>query len=80
MWRAGDILANLPRLMHEEVRRSKYYTPGSDSWTIQAQTHRSRTANLDENQKKFAQEVERIYSETIPGQTEETTKEKYREL
>ena len=70
----------LPEALHPAIRSSKYYTAGSDSWTIHAQAHRSRTANLDDNQRKLVDEIERIYSERVPGETSETKKDKHRDM
>lgn len=80
VWPVRDLLAVLPRLMHGPVRASKYYTAGNDSWTIHAQTHRVRSSNLDENNRKLADEVERIYESAVPRETSEETKEKHRNL
>lgn len=68
-WAVKDLLAVLPRLMHPGVRASKYYTARSDTLTIQAQTHRSRTANTDENTEKLLEEVDRIYQEAVPAES-----------
>jgi peptidyl-tRNA hydrolase ICT1 len=79
VWPAKDLIALLPKILHSSVRASKYYTAGNDSWTIQAQNHRSRGANLDENHQKMAEEVERIFKATVPGQTSDATKKKHQE-
>jgi peptidyl-tRNA hydrolase ICT1 len=80
VWPVKDLQAVLPKLMHDAVRGSKYYTAGNDSWTIQAQTHRSRSANLDENEQKLTEEVERIYESSVPGETSDEKKDKHRNL
>ncbi|KAJ0351789.1 hypothetical protein COL154_004146 [Colletotrichum chrysophilum] len=70
----------LPKLLHRGIRESKYYTARSDSLTFQAQEHRQRTANSDENQQKLIDEVQRIYRETVPGETSNEKKKKHAEI
>ncbi|KAK0384404.1 hypothetical protein NLU13_8491 [Sarocladium strictum] len=80
MYPCKDLLALLPKHLHPAVRQSKYYTAGSDSWTFQAQEHRSRTANVDENRRKLTAEVMRIYHEMTPNETSSEKRKKHREI
>lgn len=59
---------------------SRYYTTNNDSLTFQAQEHRVRAMNLEENGKKFVAEITRIYRQTIPAETSQDKKEKYKEM
>ncbi|KAJ0298203.1 hypothetical protein COL516b_010126 [Colletotrichum fioriniae] len=52
----------------------------SDSLTFQAQTHRQRDANSEENQQKLIDEIKRIYQETVPGETSSDKKKKHAEM
>ncbi|KAF4822230.1 hypothetical protein CGCTS75_v010850 [Colletotrichum tropicale] len=79
-WPVKDLLPMLPKLLHRGIRESKYYTARSDSLTFQAQEHRQRTANSDENQQKLINEVQRIYRETVPGETSNEKKKKHAEI
>ncbi|OLN94307.1 hypothetical protein CCHL11_02806 [Colletotrichum chlorophyti] len=79
-WPVKDLLPVLPKLLHRGIRTSKYYTAGSDSLTFQAQTHRNRAANMDENQQKLIDEVKRIYQEAVPGETSADKKKKHAEI
>ncbi|KAG8409756.1 hypothetical protein J3458_018838 [Metarhizium acridum] len=72
-----DLLSTLPRNLHAVVRYSKYYVASNDSLTFQDQTHRSRTANADENRNKLFEEVIRIYKEITPAETSDEKKKKY---
>ncbi|CAI0641583.1 unnamed protein product [Colletotrichum noveboracense] len=79
-WPVKDLLPMLPKLLHRGIRESKYYTARSDSLTFQAQEHRQKTANSDENQQKLIDEVQRIYRETVPGETSNEKKKKHAEI
>ncbi|KAL2752134.1 hypothetical protein ACRALDRAFT_1066199 [Sodiomyces alcalophilus JCM 7366] len=76
-WPAKDLLAVLPKLLRPGVRASKYYTARTDSLTIQAQTHRQRSANTDENFRKLVEEVHRIYQERVPNESSPDKRKKY---
>ncbi|KAL7951511.1 hypothetical protein V8C42DRAFT_304294 [Trichoderma barbatum] len=75
-----DLLAVLPKYLHPAVRSSKYYTAGNDSLTFSAQTHRSKTANLDENKRKLIDEVMGIYREMTPAETSSEKKKKHQDI
>ncbi|KAL7797234.1 peptidyl-tRNA hydrolase domain-containing protein [Trichoderma ceciliae] len=75
-----EIFAILPKYFHSAVRSSKYYTAGNDSLTFSAQTHRSRSANLDENKRKLIDEVMGIYREMTPAETSSEKKKKHQEV
>ncbi|KAL8376004.1 hypothetical protein RB595_007218 [Gaeumannomyces hyphopodioides] len=79
-WPLYMLLAKLPKAMHSGVRGSRYYVEGSDSISISSQDERSRDMNTATNRQKLWQEIQRIYAEAIPGETDEATKEKYRKL
>ncbi|KAK7755436.1 hypothetical protein SLS62_002664 [Diatrype stigma] len=68
-WTVGELSSGLPSLVRSALRSSKYYTRGSDSITIQAQTQRSRTGNTDDNRQKLVEEILAIYKERVPGVT-----------
>ncbi|KAK1658817.1 peptidyl-tRNA hydrolase domain-containing protein [Colletotrichum godetiae] len=80
VWPIKDILPVLPKLLHQSIRGSKYYTARSDSLTFQAQTHRQRDANSEENQQKLIDEIIKIYQETVPGETSPDKKKKHAEI
>lgn len=75
-----ELLAVLPPALHSAVRSSRYHTANNDSLTFQAQSHRSRTANLEENGRKLVDEITRIYNENIPAETSKEKKEKHKEM
>ena len=66
--------------MHAGIRTSKYYTAGSDALIFQAQSHRSRTANVEDNQRKLTEEILRIYHERTPNETGSDKTKKHREM
>ncbi|KAI0160147.1 hypothetical protein GGR57DRAFT_499561 [Xylariaceae sp. FL1272] len=71
VWPVHELARSLPKLMRSALRSSRYYTMGSDSFTIHAQTQRSRTANVTENHDKLVKELHRIYTEQVPEPTSE---------
>ncbi|EJT75495.1 hypothetical protein GGTG_05428 [Gaeumannomyces tritici R3-111a-1] len=79
-WPLYMLLAKLPKVLHSGVRGSRYYVAGSDSISISSQDERSRDMNTGTNRQKLWQEILRIYAETVPGETDEATKEKYKKL
>lgn len=76
----NELLGLLPKFLHPAVRSSKYYTAGNDSLTFSAQTHRSRSANLDENKRKLIDEVMSIYRDMTPAETSSDKKKKFQEV
>ncbi|KAK4100387.1 hypothetical protein N658DRAFT_497379 [Parathielavia hyrcaniae] len=79
-WAVPQLLSILPSLLHTGVRESKYYSRRSDCLTIQAQTQRSRSANVDENRQKLFDELEDLYRRTVPSETRPEKAKKYEAL
>lgn len=75
-----DIIAILPRFLHSSIRSSQYYVASSDSLTFQAQAHRSRSANADDNKRKLMAEISKLYNAKVPAETSDDKKGKYREV
>lgn len=75
-----ELLSILPKTLHPFVRPSRYYTANNDSLTFHAQASRSRTANQEDNRRKLADEITRIYHENTPNETSEEKKKKYEEV
>ncbi|KAK1831275.1 hypothetical protein QBC39DRAFT_352220 [Podospora conica] len=69
-WPISQLLGILPKILHGGLRSSKYYVQRNDAISIQAQTHRNRTANTDENRQKLFDEIERLYRGTVPNETD----------
>ncbi|KAI0389083.1 hypothetical protein F5Y17DRAFT_156077 [Xylariaceae sp. FL0594] len=80
VWSVTELSQGLPKLVREGLRSSRYYSMRNDSITIQAQTHRSRTVNMDENRRKLLDELQRIYRERVPGTTSEAKREKHQAI
>jgi peptidyl-tRNA hydrolase ICT1 len=80
VWPICELTRSLPKLMHAGLRASKYYASGSDSLIFQAQTQRDRSANTEENLEKLAEELRRIYRETVPGVTDVKKIKRYEAL
>ncbi|KAK5625216.1 hypothetical protein RRF57_000932 [Xylaria bambusicola] len=77
VWPLSELCKGLPKLMRSPMRSSRYYIKRSDSIMIHSQTHRSKTANTDENCKKLYNEMCKIYREQIPAPTSETKRKKH---
>ncbi|KAJ3475518.1 hypothetical protein NLG97_g9429 [Lecanicillium saksenae] len=75
-----DILAVIPPILHPSIRMSPYYTAGTDALTFQAQSHRSRTANAEENRKKLVSIINQLYDEKVPAETGSDKHAKYKEV
>lgn len=56
--------------MHPLLRASKHYVKNKDSLSFQAQTQRDRNANAEENRSKLLEELQRMYSDAVPGDTD----------
>ena len=69
-WPTSQLLSILPKYLHARLRSSKYYVERNDAISIQAQTHRSRTANTDENRQKLFDEIEKLYRGAVPNETD----------
>ncbi|KAI0814093.1 hypothetical protein GGR55DRAFT_633986 [Xylaria sp. FL0064] len=77
VWTISELSKGLPKLIRSALRSSRYYFLRNDSIIIHAQTHRSRTANTDENHHKLVDELHRIYREQVPGVTSEKKVKKH---
>jgi peptidyl-tRNA hydrolase ICT1 len=75
-----ELFSVVPVALHSAIRASRYHTANNDSLTFQAQSHRSRTANLEENGRKLLDEITRIYHENIPAETSKEKKEKHKDM
>ncbi|KJZ76804.1 hypothetical protein HIM_03681 [Hirsutella minnesotensis 3608] len=75
-----ELLGTLPKALHSGIRASKYYTASNDSLTFHAQTHRSRTANAEDNRRKLVEEVTRIYRDCIPSATSVEKRKKHQDI
>ncbi|KAI7921557.1 hypothetical protein M0657_005709 [Pyricularia oryzae] len=79
-WPLDVLLPCLPRVLHSSLKESKYYVKGTNSIAMQAQTSRSRDVNAQENRNKLFEEIQRIYTDTVPGETTQATTDKYKAL
>lgn len=79
-WPVSELLSALPKLLHAGVRQSKYYSKRHDCLTIQAQTERSRSANVDENHQKLFEELQDLYRIAVPGESSPDKAKKYEAL
>jgi hypothetical protein len=76
-WPAGVIMGMLPKLLRSAVRESKYYTASSDCISMQAQETRSRSSNAEANHEKLFDELQRIYTKNVPGESSSDKQAKF---
>lgn len=79
-WALEDLEQLCPKLLHAGLRASKFFAKRSNCIVLHAETHRSRTANLEENQRKLFQELERIYNAAVPEAQSTEKARKYERL
>lgn len=79
-WPVAELTEILPKLMHPLLRSSKHYVKNKDSLSFHAQTGRDRNANAEENRSKLLQELQRMYSDVVPGDTGVEKKQKHAAL
>ncbi|TLS24429.1 hypothetical protein PpBr36_08214 [Pyricularia pennisetigena] len=79
-WSLDVLLPCLPKVLHSRLKQSKYYVKGTNSISMQAQTSRSRDVNTQENRNKLFEEIQNIYTATVPGETTQATTDKYKAL
>lgn len=80
VWPLATLCNHVPKPLHQGLRSSRYYVLSSDSITIQCDSHRSQTDNTTETHRRLADEITRIYKDTIPGVTSPEKKKRLEEL
>lgn len=79
-WAVSELSQVVPKLMRPLLRSSKNYVKGKDCISFQAQTKRDRNANADENRAKLLKELQRMYSDAVPGETSVEKVQKHKAL
>ncbi|KAF3763664.1 hypothetical protein M406DRAFT_341122 [Cryphonectria parasitica EP155] len=79
-WSISELMGVLPKLLHSPLRLSKHYVRNKDGLAFHAQTSRDRDANAEENKSKLLEELYRMYSDTVPGDTSAEKKRKHQGL
>lgn len=79
-WGIQELTRVVPKLLHSHLRSSKHYVKNKDSLSFHAQTARDKNANADENRSKLLQELRRMYSDAVPGDTDVEKKQKHAAL
>ncbi len=80
VWSLQALLSHVPKVLHQDLRSSRYYVSSSDSIIIQCDTSRSQSENEGETHKRLAEEIDRIYRKRVPGITPPEQKKKIQEL
>lgn len=70
----------VPKILVPELRSSSYYVASSDSISIQCDTHRDQSSNMEETHARLYEEVQRIFKHRVPGETSAEQRKKVEEL
>ena len=79
-WAVSELSQVMPKLMRPLLRSSKNYVKGKDCISFQAQTGRDRNANAEENRAKLLEELHRMYTDAVPGDTSAEKVQKHKAL
>lgn len=79
-WAVSELSQVVPKLMRPLLRSSKNYVKGKDCISFQAQTGRDRNANAEENRAKLLEELHRMYTDAVPGDTSSEKVQKHKAL
>ncbi|RDW73789.1 hypothetical protein BP5796_07231 [Coleophoma crateriformis] len=79
-WPVDALISYIPKILHPQIKMSRYYTASSNTITIQCDTTRSQSENTDITHDRLFEELGEIYRATIPGETSPEQSEKVRKL
>ncbi|KAL1967547.1 hypothetical protein VTN77DRAFT_3062 [Rasamsonia byssochlamydoides] len=74
------LLPLVPRLLHQELRSSRYATERTDSLVIQSDESRKQSSNVESCFEKLHKLLEETAKAVIPGETSEEQKERVKKL
>ena len=77
---ADALLPLVPKILHDNVRSSRYFAKASESLVIQSQESRSRTANQNRCYEKLLEVLADAGEGAIPGKTSLEQQEKVKRL
>jgi peptidyl-tRNA hydrolase ICT1 len=75
-----SLLPLVPRVLHQQLRSSRYATQRSQSLVIQSDDARNRATNVESCFEKFYQLLKTTADEAIPGETSPEQKDRVRKL
>jgi peptidyl-tRNA hydrolase ICT1 len=76
----NSLMPHVPKILHSQLRSSRFYVASSDCLQISAQTSRKQQSNKNECHEKFVQLLKDVSKEVIPGETSEAQKQKIEKL
>lgn len=80
VWPINSLLQYIPKALHTDLRKSRYFVLSSQSISIQCDTHRSQSSNKAETHERLFQEIVDLYRKTVPGVTSPEKKSKIEQL
>ncbi|KAI6245857.1 hypothetical protein HI914_06137 [Erysiphe necator] len=79
-WPVESLLKYIPRVLHADLEKSRYFVASSQSILIKCDTHRSQASNKAETHERLFKELIEIYHKRIPGITTLQQKKKVEKL
>ncbi|KAH8819662.1 peptidyl-tRNA hydrolase domain-containing protein [Xylogone sp. PMI_703] len=80
VWPMSSLQNHIPKILIPELRNSNYYVSSSDSISIQCDTYRDQTGNLEETHTRLHDEIKHAFKHRIPGVTSAEQREKVDQL
>ncbi|RKF64361.1 hypothetical protein OnM2_019010 [Erysiphe neolycopersici] len=80
LWPIKSLFQHIPRALHADLMKSRYFVSSTQSILIKCDTHRSQASNTAETHKRLFQELTEIYHKRIPGITTLEQKKRVQKL
>ena len=77
---AKDLFHMIPKILHPQIERSRYYAANSQSLVIQGDCSRNRNDNVEECYKKLHDSIIAAGRAIVRGETSQAQKEKVKGL
>lgn len=75
-----ELLPQLPSVLHDGIRRSRYHAEKTGTLLFQADESRKQAANKETCYDRLNELILDVYSKTVPGETSPEQKEKVKKL
>lgn len=76
----ASLLPLVPRLLHPQLRASRYVSDRSEALVIQSDESRKQSSNVDSCFEKLYRLLESTAKEVIPGETSQEQKDRVHKL
>ena len=75
-----DLLPHIPKLLHQGILESRYFSARSESLVIQAEASRAQSSNVKDCHDKLHAMLMNIGKENIRGETSKATRQRVQSL